>query len=131
MESTNPTVLNFNINKLSFWVQNDKNEQLKLTFDKKISCNLGKAKQKNRLFISIEVSAKSVPEGAFEFSAQCSAVVASIAQDISDDELKDQIERVYVPLVDQMVVEKIKKITIEMGQAPLDLTTNELENASK
>ena len=47
MESTNPTVLNFNINKLSFWVQNDKNEQLKLTFDKKISCNLGKAKQKD------------------------------------------------------------------------------------
>jgi hypothetical protein len=125
MESTNPSILKFAMSKLSFWVQNDKKEQITLDFEKKINCKLGKAKQIDKLYISIEIKANSVPAGTFKFSANCKAIVAAKTQGVSDDDLKEQIARVYVPLVDQMVVEKIKNITIEMGHPPLDLSTDE------
>ena len=122
MESIKPAIVKFAISKLSFWVSDDKHEQLTLSIEKKTNCKLNKDKRKDKLYITQEISATSAPAGAFEFSAVCRAVVSAQTNDIPDDELKEKLEQIYIPLVDQEIIERVKKISKEMGQPILDLS---------
>ena len=122
MESIKPTIVKFAIDKFSFIVKSNIMEEVTINIEKKINCKVDKNQKTDRLYVTSEIIAHSVPVGALEFSAECRAVVAAQTHDLSDNELKERIERVYVPLVDKEVVERVKKITEEMGQPVLDLT---------
>ena len=123
MESTSSGIVSLSIRKLSFRIKDNAKNQIPIQVNKKVHCDLDNDRNADKLFIQMEVTAKSVKEGLFSFSAECRAIISANTHDISNEELKEQIHDVYVPMVDQLIVEKIKQITTEMGQAPLDLTT--------
>lgn len=131
MNSTNPSIVGFSIRKLSFRIKENASDQISIRVNKKLDCDIDGDRNTDKLFIQIEVTAKSVKEGLFSFSAECRAIVSVKTLDLSNEELKEQIHNVYAPMVDQLIVEKIKQITTEMGQAPLDLSTDDSNNGDE